>query len=57
MKAKSLGIRAQDYTSDKVQGFDTLYTGKRLVEGVSSETIDHLYTHGGVLPAAELPLS
>jgi PhoH-like ATPase len=57
MKAKSLGIRAQDYTSDKVQGFDSLYTGKRLVEGVSSETIDHIYANGGVLPAAELPLT
>lgn len=57
MKAKSLGIRAQDYTSDKVQGFDALYTGKRLIEGVSSETIDQLYAHGGVLPVADLPLA
>ena len=56
MKAKSLGLRAQDYTSDKVQGFDKLYTGKRTVEGVDSLVIDHLYANGGVLPAAELPL-
>ena len=56
MKAKSLGIRAQDYTSDKVQGFDKLYSGKRIVEGVASEAIDHIYANGGVLPAAELPL-
>jgi len=56
MKAKSLGLKAQDYTSDKVQGFDTLYTGRRTVEGVDSQVIDHLYANGGVLPAAELPL-
>lgn len=56
MKAKSLGIRAQDYTSDKVQGFDKLYTGKRLVEGLASEVIDELYASGGVLPSARLSL-
>jgi len=53
MKAKSLGLVAQDYTSDKVAGFDRLYTGKRFVEGIASETIDRLYV--GPLPAADLP--
>jgi PhoH-like ATPase len=57
MKAKSLGIRAQDYTSDKVQGFDKLYSGKRIVEGVASEAIDRFYAAGGVLPAGEIPLA
>ena len=57
MKAKSLGLRAQDYTSDKVEGFDKLYTGRRLVEGVESEAIDRLYANGGVLPSAALTLS
>ncbi len=57
MKAKSLGLRAQDYTSDKVQGFDKLYTGKRTVEGIPSEVIDELYASGGVLPSARLPLA
>ena len=56
MKAKSLGINAQDYKSDKVQGFDKLYSGRRVIEGLASETIDHLYANGGVLPAAMLPL-
>jgi PhoH-like ATPase len=53
MKAKSLGLCAQDYTSDKVEGFDRLYTGKRFVEGVASEAIDRLYA--GPLPAGDLP--
>ncbi|MCS5617885.1 MAG: PIN domain-containing protein, partial [Pirellulales bacterium] len=56
MKAKSHGLPAQDYTSDKVKGFDTLYTGKRTVEGIASEVIDHLYANGGVLPLEQLPL-
>ena len=52
MKAKSLGLRAQDYTSDKVESFDKLYTGKRVVEGIASEAIDRFYSEGGV-PAGE----
>jgi PhoH-like ATPase len=57
MKAKSLGIRAQDYTSDKVKGSDGLYTGRRTVEGIQSEVIDSFYARGGVVPAAELVLA
>lgn len=56
MKAKSLGLKAQDYNSDKVQGFDKLYTGKRVVEGIDSELINRLYASGGSLPAGELPM-
>ena len=56
MKAKSLGINAQDYKSDKVQGFDKLYSGRRVIEGLDTETIDHLYANGGVLPSGRLPL-
>lgn len=56
MKAKSLGLKAQDYNSDKVQGFDKLYTGKRVVEGIDSELINRLYASGGSLPASELPM-
>ncbi|MFY8222395.1 MAG: PhoH family protein [Pirellulales bacterium] len=52
MKAKSLGLKAQDYTSDKVESFDKLYTGKRVVEGIESETIDRFYAEGAV-PAGE----
>jgi len=57
MKAKSLGIRAQDYSSDKVQVSAGLYTGRRTVEGIESEVIDGFYARGGVVPAAELPLA
>jgi PhoH-like ATPase len=55
MKAKSLGLPAQDYTSDKVASFDALYTGKRVVDGAPAEAIARFYADHGVVPAAELP--
>ena len=55
MKAKSLGLTSEDYTTDKIESFDKLYTGKRVVEGVSSENINRFYENGGVVPASDLP--
>ena len=43
MKAKSLGIIAQDYESDKVANIDDLYKGIRILEGVSQGSISKLY--------------
>ncbi len=43
MKAKSLGIMAQDYESDKVANIDDLYKGIKLLEGVNQESISKLY--------------
>ncbi len=43
MKAKSLGILAQDYQNDKVANIDDLYKGIRIYEGVSHELISKLY--------------
>jgi predicted ribonuclease YlaK len=34
MKAKSLGIIAQDYENDKVSDIDDLYKGITIMEGV-----------------------
>jgi PhoH-like ATPase len=55
MKAKSLGLRAEDYESDKVESFDKLYTGTRTIDGLPGEAIDRLYETGGTVPAAEFP--
>ena len=41
MKAKAMGILAQDYTTDKVESEDKIYTGQRLVENVTTDTIDN----------------
>jgi len=54
MKAKSLGLPAQDYISDKVESFEKLYTGKRVIENAPCELIDAFYAEGGRLPADRL---
>ena len=43
MKAKSVGLRAEDYTSDHVKDISILYTGCRLIEDVAAETVNTLY--------------
>jgi PhoH-like ATPase len=51
MKAKSLGLPAGDYTNDKIESFDKLYTGKRVIEDAPQELISRFYENGGVVPA------
>ena len=55
MKAKSLGIIAEDFEADKVRNFDSLYTGKRIVEGVTSEAIEEFYAGDGNVGADSIP--
>ena len=43
MKAKSLGIIAQDYENDKVADIDDLYKGISIMEGVDQGLISKLY--------------
>lgn len=43
MKAKSLGIMAQDYENDKVANIDDLYKGITVMDGVNPELISKLY--------------
>jgi PhoH-like ATPase len=43
MKAKSLGIIAQDYENDKVADIDDLYKGITVMEGVDQSLISRLY--------------
>jgi PhoH-like ATPase len=51
MKAKSLGLPAGDYTNDKIESFDKLYTGKRVIDDAPPELISRFYENGGVVPA------
>lgn len=55
MKAKSLGLTAQDYTTDKVESFDKLYTGKRTIEDAPPEVISQFYVNGGAVPLDGAP--
>ncbi len=54
MKAKSLGLTAEDYEADKVADFDELYTGKRLIEGVSAEEIEPFFEGTGVVEQSQV---
>ena len=54
MKAKSFGLTAQDYSTDKVESMDKLYTGKRLIEGLESEVVNQFFVNGGHVPADQL---
>jgi PhoH-like ATPase len=55
MKAKALGLPAQDYFSDKVESFDKLYSGKRTLENLPSESIEAFYANGGAAPEDLFP--
>jgi PhoH-like ATPase len=53
MKAKSLGIIAQDYQNDKVANIDDLYKGIQVLDGVDHALINKLYEVPDGVNAAE----
>lgn len=55
MKAKAMGILAQDYTTDKIESVDKIYTGRRLIEDISSKSIDTLFKNPFEIKSGELP--
>lgn len=48
LKARSLGLMAEDYTTDTIEDVNHIYQGNRLIENVSSEEIDMIYNADGV---------
>ncbi len=48
MKAKSVGIRAEDYETGKIGNIDELYKGKDLLEDVPGTLIDEIFEQGSV---------
>ena len=56
MKAKSLGIMAQDYQNDKVANIDELYKGIKVLEGVDHELINKLYEVPEGIPAEDFKI-
>jgi PhoH-like ATPase len=44
LKARSLGILAEDYTTDTIEDISDIYPGNRLIENVSTEEIDMVYS-------------
>lgn len=54
MKAKAVGLLAEDYTSDHVKDVGELYEGYGLEEDISPDIIDRLYQNDEGVPAEEL---
>lgn len=48
LKARSLGLLAEDYTSDAIEDISEIYPGNRLIEDVSSSEIDMVYESNGI---------
>ncbi|MFN8335345.1 MAG: PhoH family protein [Cyclobacteriaceae bacterium] len=46
LKAMSLGLLAEDYTTGKVQNISSLYTGRTVIEDVDANMINLLYDKG-----------
>jgi PhoH-like ATPase len=57
MKAKAMGLMAQDYTSDHVRDINALYTGKRVTESIPREFIDQLYQKPYEIEFADLEIT
>ncbi|WP_319408097.1 PhoH family protein [uncultured Desulfosarcina sp.] len=54
MKAKSIGLMAQDYSTDRVQAPADIYKGTRVVEDIPAAVIDRLYVKPFEMDAALL---
>jgi len=56
LKAKSLQIQAEDYTTGKIEDVDQLATGIHILEGLDASLIDQVYSTSGITPeAADIP--
>jgi PhoH-like ATPase len=56
MKAKAIGLMAEDYTTDHVKDIGGLYTGCRCLDGIEAEVIEALHRENEVVDSALLPL-
>lgn len=50
LKAKSLGLQAEDYTTGKVENISSLYSGKTIIENADPDIINLLYEKGYCQP-------
>ncbi|HVP18620.1 MAG TPA: PhoH family protein [Spirochaetia bacterium] len=55
MKAKSIGVKAEDYETGKISNIDELYKGKDIMQDVDGGLIDELFQEGS-LALEKLPL-
>ena len=57
LKAKSLGLQAEDYETGKIKNVNTLFTGKQEVEDLSPDLINEVYRDFEVEKAKVFPKS
>jgi PhoH-like ATPase len=48
LKAKSLNLQAEDYTTGKIQNVSSLYTGSAEHDNINPEQINYVYENGGI---------
>ncbi|MCF8413691.1 MAG: PhoH family protein [Melioribacteraceae bacterium] len=54
MKAKAVGLLAEDYTTDRIKNVEELYSGKEIVENFDDNILQKLYTAPFEVPADEV---
>jgi len=54
MKAKALGILAEDYSTDKIKSVDELYSGKEVLEDFDDEVVKKFYETPFQVEASEV---
>ena len=54
MKAKALGIPAEDYTTDRVTNVEELYSGKTIVEDFDDDVLQRLYQSPFEVPSKQI---
>lgn len=57
MKAKSIGILAQDYENDKVENIEEIYKGISILEGLDDKLISKLYENSEGIQVDEIKIS
>ncbi len=54
MKAKALGIRAEDYTTDRVSSVEELFSGKEIIDDFDDRIISNFYKIPFEMPAKDI---
>jgi PhoH-like ATPase len=54
MKAKSIGVMAADYESDKVQNIDEIYRSINTLEGVTDDLVSRVYEESAGIPEEDI---
>jgi PhoH-like ATPase len=54
MKAKALGIPAEDYSTDRISNVEELYSGKTIIEDFDDDILQKFYTSPFEVPAKQI---